>query len=157
MTAHRLPDITPLADSEFGFGLWPWAEGPLWRLDEPWTFRVQCPTTNRHWTFKIPSGYLFDKASIPSLFWGFPFGWTPDGLCTLPALEHDFLCDLLTGGSPWLKAALGGKLPNAPPPEVVHQHFETRLHEEGVRPFKATLMGLAVKAFGPQGTLRLFS
>jgi hypothetical protein len=76
--------------------------------------------------------------------------YLPDGLCLLPALEHDFLCDLLSGGSGWLEARLDG-LPGCPPAADVHEHFRLRLHECGVRPGKAEAMGRAVAALGPQG------
>lgn len=142
---HRVPNITPLRDADFGFGLLPWARGPLWRLEEDYTFKVAKAE------FTIPAGYEFDKASVPPFFWGFPFNYTPDGLCTVPALEHDFLCDLLTGGSYWLREKLGTPLPKCPPAWVVHEHFTTRLFLWGVRWSKARAMGSAVKAFGPQG------
>ena len=78
---------------------------------EPWEFTVDSGGTRERFT--IPVGYEFDKASVPPFFWGFPFNYTPDGLCTVPALEHDFLCDLHAGGSDWLRVRLT-PLPAAP-------------------------------------------
>lgn len=146
------PWIEPVRDADFGFGIWPWSKGPLWRLMEQWDFVVN----NNDWQgrFTIPRGYLFDKASIPPLFWS--FGYTPDGLCTVPALEHDFLCDLFQGGSPWLKDTLG-ILPVAPPAKVIHQHFRDALRRWGVRGFKEWTMWAGVRAFGPGGTFYLTS
>lgn len=147
------PDITCLRDAEFGFGLLPWAKGPMWQTEEEYTFKICTGIWPVERQFTIPAGYQFDKASIPPLFWGPPFNYTPDGLCVMPALEHDFLCDLLTGGSYWLVEKLGD-LPAAPPAWVVHRHFYYRLLQAGVRPSKAALMGRAVAAFGPQGWAR---
>lgn len=149
----HVPDITCLRDPEFGFGLLPWAKGPMWQLEEDYTFRLYKDIWPIDQVYTIPAGYQFDKASIPALFWGPPFNYTPDGLCVMPALEHDYLCDLLTGGSYWLVEHLGD-LPLAPPAWAVHCHFYRRLLQEGVRPRKAALMGRAVAAFGPQGWAR---
>jgi hypothetical protein len=151
----RTPNITPLRDASLAFGLWPWSQGPLWRLEESWEFEVVTsrngsgqPVTSQ--VFVIPAGYEFDKASIPSVFWGPPFNYTPDGLCTVPALEHDFLCDIFHGGSTWLRQQLG-ILPAAPPAAAIHRHFYDRLIAWGVRPSKAELMYSAVRNFGPGG------
>ena len=141
------PNITPLRDAQIGFGLWPWSKGPLWRLEEDWEFEA----AGRFFT--IPKGYQFDKASVPSFFWGAPFNYTPDGLCTVPALQHDFLCDLLLGGSEWLKEQLG-ELPKPLSPFDTHHSFYLALLEYGVRPSKAKTMYVAVKNFGPKGRLR---
>jgi hypothetical protein len=80
---NHTPDIIPIRDASIGFGLWPWSKGPLFRLVEPWEFTVDSGGTRERFT--IPSGYEFDKASVPPFFWGFPFNYTPDGLCTVPA------------------------------------------------------------------------
>lgn len=155
MRERRLPSIVPVRDASVGFGmvprlLFPWIKGPLWRLEENYLFELKSLQGGR---FCIPAGYEFDKASVPPLFWGPPFNYLPDGLCTVPALEHDFLCDLLSGGSPWLCLRLQG-LPECPEARMVHAHFLTRLLECGVRPGKARAMGRAVAAFGPGGWLR---
>jgi hypothetical protein len=121
---NHTPDIIPIRDASIGFGLWPWSKGPLFRLVEPWEFTVDSGGTRERFT--IPAGYEFDKASVPPFFWGFPFNYTPDGLCTVPALEHDFLCDLHAGGSEWLRVRLI-PLPAAPPTTVIHRHFYDRL------------------------------
>lgn len=150
--------ITPLRDASFGFGLLPrficrWVKGPLWRLDEDYTFTLavpRCMATCQARTFTIPAGYEFDKASIPPVFWGPPLNYTPDGLSIVPALEHDFLCDLLAGGSDWLRIKLV-ELPESPPAWMVHRHFHLRLLQSSVRPTKAAAMGRAVALFGPQG------
>lgn len=154
----RTPSITALRDNSLGYGFLPrglcrWVEGPLWCLDEDYTFTLAVPLCLTQCTpaiYTIPAGYEFDKASIPPLFWGPPLGYLPDGLCTLPALEHDYLCDLLTGGSDWLRSHLG-ELPPSPPAWMVHLHFRRRLHLAKVRYLKAEIMGRTVQAWGPQG------
>lgn len=152
------PDIEPIRDA--GLGLF--GQAPLFRLEAPWKFELAIGLEQFHrlpltmgLRFTIPAGYEFDKASIPRVFWGPPLNYLPDGLCTVPALEHDFLCDLLTGGSEWLRKQYAeGKLPVAPPAWAVHEHFRRRLHEAGVRSTKAEAMGRAVAWFGPGGRLR---
>lgn len=147
------PLTSAIRDADLFFGIWPWAKGPLFRLDENWSFPFWDGT--RYQTLTIPEGYEFDKASIPPMFWGTPFNYTPDGLCTVPALEHDFLCDLLTGGSLWLKEHMGvTKLPKITSTTLVHQHLYRRLLEYGVRPSKAKAMWEAVRKFGPGSWLR---
>ncbi len=153
-----MPPLLPLRDASLGFGLLPRClfrrvRGPLWRLGEDYVFTLaarRCTSACGPVTFRIPRGYEFDKASIPPLLWGPPFNYLPDGLCVLPALEHDFLCDLLQGGSAWLRNKLV-VMPDCPPARLVHEHFRLRLHECGVRFTKAEAMGRAVAAFGPQG------
>lgn len=154
----RVPIIIPIRDASLGFGLLPrwlcrWVRGPLWRLEENYHFHLagrRCGAPCGIWHFYIPRGYEFDKASIPPVLWGTPFNYLPDGLCLMPALEHDFLCDLLAGGSDWLANELGW-VPSAPPARMVHEHFRVRLHECGVRRTKAEAMGQTVAALGPQG------
>ncbi len=145
----RTPDIIPLRDASFGFGLWPWSRGPLWRLAEDWSF-VVVSGTSPPLPFTIPAGYEFDKASVPSVLWGFPFNYTPDGLCTVPALENDFLCVLRGGGWVWL-GGRRGRVPAAPAAGVIHRHFYDKLLLWGVRPAKARAMWEAVRLFGPGG------
>ena len=144
--------IVPVRDAGFGFGLWPWAKGPLWRITRAHGFVMKVEGF-KQW-YMIPAGYEFDKASVPAVFWGFPFGYTPDGLATIPALEHDFLCDLLTGGSDWLRERLELDDLVVPPAALVHRYFEQRLLADGVRPGKAKVMGRAVRWFGPGGKFR---
>ncbi len=102
--------------------------------------------------FVIPVGYVFDRASVP-MFLSL-LGFTRDGFAEVPALEHDYLCDLWDGASPWLKQALGGVLPPYPPAQFIHCHFHQRLMQEGMRPCKANLMYNAVAYFGPGGFAR---
>lgn len=143
----RHPDIIPIRDASVGFGIWPWSKGPLWRCTSGWRFDVNGVE------YCIPAGYEFDKASIPALLWGPPFNYIPDGLCTVPALEHDFLCDIYNGGSRWLQIRIG-YIPKAPSATQIHHHFFKRLIEEGVRPSKAEAMFQAVDKLGPGGKLR---
>lgn len=158
MSPLRAPIISPVRDASIGFGLLPrclcrWVRGPLWQLEEDYTFTLAarlCMEGCKPASFIIPAGYQFDKASVPPLFWGPPFNYLPDGLCTVAALEHDFLCDLLGGGSDWLRKALVA-LPECPPPAMVHEHFRLRLRASGVRRSKAEAMGRTVAAFGPRG------
>jgi len=151
------PRVTAIRSASVGYGLWPWSKGPLWRLEEPWAFQVlmerQPSGAAKVRGFTIPKGYEFDKASIPSILWGFPLNYTPDGPCAVPALEHDFLCDLYTGGSAWLKERLG-ELPPSPSAEVIHRHFYDRLLQWKERPSKARTMYMAVRNFGPGGRAR---
>lgn len=148
-----MPLIRPVRDSSFGFGFLPrigplktWIQGPLFELVPTHRFRVNNGGFDRE--YEIPAGYLFDKASVPALAWS--FGYTPDGLCTVGALEHDFLCDLLAGGSAWLREHLG-EIPPAPPPAVIHRHFHLALQAWGVRGSKAKVMYKGVDWFGPGG------
>lgn len=143
------PDIEPISDADFGFGFWPGRKGPKWELQPYWDFEVNNGGFKK--TYRIPAGYIFDKASVPVYFW--VLGYTPDGLCTVPALEHDFLCDLLAGGSPWLLEQLG-EIPEAPPAQVVHRHFYDQLVKWGMRPSKAQVMWAGVRNFGPGGYMR---
>jgi len=143
------PDIEPIKDADFGFGLWPWSRGPMWELLETWAFTVDNGGFAR--VYEIPAGYQFDKASVPAFFWS--LGYTPDGLCTVPALEHDFLCDIYSGGSAWLRDKLG-VIPLAPPAQVIHRHFYDQLVRWGMRPSKARVMWEGVRNFGPGGRLR---
>lgn len=148
-----VPDIHPLRDASFGFGVLPWAVGPLWELQEDWKFVVRNGGFEAEYV--IPAGYQFDKASIPTAFWGFPLNYTPDGLCTVPALEHDFLCDLFAGGSEWLRGALADEYPaSCPPAPIIHRHFYFALLTWGVRIRKARVFWAAVRNFGPGGRLR---
>lgn len=147
------PNIISLRDPDFGYGIWPWAKGPQWMTKEPHRFTL-LTSGYTHLEYQIPDGYIFNKASTPPVFWGPPFNYMPDGLCTIPALEHDFLCDLLTGSSDWLKSVFHGDLPKAPPAQAVHEHFRLQLHRYGVRSTKADTWGKLVALFGPKGKLR---
>ncbi len=155
---NRAPVITALRDASLGFGLLPrflfwWVRGPVWRLEDSYVFMLagpRCTSRCGAVIFKIPAGYEFNKASVPPVLWGPPLNYLPDGLCTIPALEHDYLCDLLTGGSEWLRNELG-VLPECPPAAMVHEHFRLRLHQCRVRRGKAEAMGRTVAALGPKG------
>lgn len=146
----RTPRIRALRDADFGYGILPWARGPLFELLEIHDFTVQTAMGLRR--FRIPQGYRFNKASTPPLLWGPPFRLVPDGLCTVPSLEHDFLCDILLGGSEWLRLRLPAEMLEPLPVAQVHDYFERRLMAFGMRPFRARAWGLAVKCVGP-GTL----
>ncbi len=154
MCKLRTPWIEARREADFGFGILPWAAGPMWELCEAiYSFHLLVPGYE-DWWYHAYAGYWFNKASIPPWFWGFPFGWIPDGLCTVPALGHDLLCDYLTGGSYWLREKHGGVLPPVPPAWVIHEHFYRSLLLWGVKPRKAWLMWVAVAAFGPGGWAR---
>ncbi len=147
-TEFKHPWVEAVRDPDPFWPLWPGSEGPKWELQEDHQFTLAfCPSR----IYKIPKGYVYDKASVPPIFWGFPFYYMPDGTCSLAALEHDFLCDILTGGSPWLQEQLGGVLPDPPEAWEVHLHFRTRLYQCHTRFSKAETMGNAVAAFGPKG------
>lgn len=143
------PDITPIRNPGLLFGK------PKYRLDKAWRFTVSWETEDGQGdctTYTIPAGYEFDGASVPRMFWGFPFGYTPDGVHRAAALEHDFLCDLgmkHKDFTDWY--AKRRKLPPPPlPPAVVHAHFARRLKELGLRKGQVWTMGNAVKLFGPR-------
>lgn len=142
------PRIAALRDASIGYGMLPWADGPLWELVENYSFTLVVAGDAAP-CYHIPAGYQFNKASVPPLLWGPPFGYLPDGLCTVPALEHDYLCDIITGGSAWLRDRVPSWMLSPPPVAAVHEHFERRLVQFGVRPGKARAMGLAVKILGP--------
>lgn len=144
------PSLQPIRDPAFLFWLRPGSKGPLFRLRSPWKFTVNFDGFNQEYV--IPVGYEFDKASIPPQFWS--LGLLPDGLCTVPAMVHDFLCDLYNGGSEWLRVAVGGVLPPAPPASIIHRNFYNMLQAEGVHPLRCKVMYAAVLLFGPGGLLR---
>lgn len=147
------PKDRAIRDPGLFFGLWPWAKGPEWEMEEEHRFRILVPDY-KHLRYRIPVGYRYNKASTPSLLWGPPFNYLPDGHARVPSLEHDFLCDLLLGGSDWLKAQFDGVLPRVPPAEVVHEHFRRQMLRYGVRPSKAKAWHTAVAMVGPKGKLR---
>ncbi len=141
----RQPDIVPLKNAGLFFGK------PLYRLRETWTFEVE--TDYGTFSFCIPASYQFDAASVPRLFWGFPFGYTPDGVHRAAALEHDFLCDLGLKQHKfmeWYALKVQGNIPKALPPPDVHRHFFNKLKKYGLRPSQAFVMGTAVRLFGPK-------
>lgn len=148
------PVIIPVRDAQPFAGLWPWSKPAQWRLEEPWPIVVDSPDFKANYT--IPAGYLFDGQSVPGILHGFPFYYGPTGVGMRGGLEHDFLCDLFNGGSAWLKDKFGGMLPKAPPAPVIHAHYQKILLEDGQRPNKAKLSGLAVSMFGPGGKLRFW-
>ncbi len=150
------PRLRALRNAELGYGLLPWAKGPLWETEEVHEFALLVPGYT-HLKYRIPLKYQFNKASTPALLWGPPFNYTPDGTATVPSLEHDFLCDLLTGGSEWLKTQFPDGLPRVPPADVVHEHFRMSLHLYGTRPSQADAWGKAVALLGPKGRLRFWS
>jgi hypothetical protein len=147
---RRTPTITALRDPGSFFGILPFIKGPLFLLEEDWTFQFWDGT--RYHSMLVPEGYQFDKASIPPVLWGPPFNFLPDGLCTVPSLEHDLLCNLYHGGSPWLHERI-----DPPPPltaKAIHAHFYYRLLEYNMSPTKARLMWEGVRKFGPGSWLR---
>ena len=146
------PDIVPIRDADPFFGFWPWAKGPMWRLDGAYGFTVNKGGFCHQYV--IPDGYEFDGQSVPGVFHGFPFYYGPAGVGMRAGLIHDFLCDLYAGGSPWLRKALGGQLPPAPPPEIIHAVYRDIQLADNQRPSKAKATWLAVAAFGPGGKLR---
>lgn len=137
----RQPQIAALRNPGFLWGK------PLYSLETEWTFEVQ-----GHGAFTIPLGYQFDGASVPSCFWGFPFGYTPFGVHIGAAVEHDFLCDIGLKPRAFVDWMTSRKIPipKPVPPAVAHAHFYRRLQEDGLRPSQAWTMGKAVQLFGPR-------
>lgn len=142
------PRITPIRDASFWFGIWPWAKSALFELQEDYTFTVEHEGVVH--SFTIPSGYQYDRASVPKPLWS--FGFTPDGLCEIPALHHDYLCDWFNGGSDWLRSKV--TTPHLLPAQVIHRHFYDELLRWNMNPAKALAMWKAVRNFGPGGYLR---
>jgi hypothetical protein len=149
------PLIIPIRDADFGYGLLPWAKGPEWESVDPHKFTL-VDSTGKSWDFEIPGRYRFNKASTPPILWGPPFNYTPDGICTKRSLEHDFLCDILIGGSEWLKAQYGGSLPSIPPAAEIHRYFQNGIIEDGMREGRAKAWGRMVSWFGPKGKLKFW-
>jgi len=52
--------------------------------------------------FEVPSGFLTDYASIPSIFWNIP-GFDPEGPAKFPAVLHDYLYSI-RGFGPYFKS-----------------------------------------------------
>lgn len=146
----RQPQTICLRNADPLFGIWPWSRGPLWRMVEEWSFDFWDGSRWLHLT--IPSSYEFDKASVPPILWGPPMNYTPDGIHSAAALEHDFLCDILNGGSDWLRKQIG-ELPKVTAPEV-HAHFYHRMIAYGMRPSQAQTFYAGVRRLGPGGTWR---
>lgn len=149
---HPQPVIVPIRDAQPFAGLWPWSRTAAWRLVEPYTFQLE--HGGLILTYTIPAGYEFDGQSVPGLLHGFPLYYGPAGVGMRAGLVHDFLCDLFTGGSPWLREQLGGTLPPIPPAQVIHDTYKRIQLEDGQRPGKARTTHLAVSLFGPGGKLR---
>lgn len=149
-TADDYPDIRPVRDAEVS--LLPWAKGPVWELRKPWSFTVNYG--GKSWSYTIPAGFMFDGQSVPSIFHGFPLEYGPAGVGMRAGLEHDLLCWLYEGGSPWLLEQYGGKLPEPPPIAAIHDHYRRVQLEDGQRPRKAWATWLAVVLFGPGGKAR---
>ena len=150
---HPQPKVTPVRDAQPFFGLWPWSKGPQWRLDEEYSFDLEFDGIV--FTYTIPAGYLFDGQSVPGLLHGFPFHYGPAGVGFRAALVHDFLCDLLNGGSEWLREKLQ-PYPPVPPAQVVHDTYKRLQLEDGQRASKVALTHKAVSWFGPKGKLRFW-
>jgi hypothetical protein len=54
-------------------------------------FEVDFECNKECYSFTIPEGFITDGASIPDIFWGFPFYFTPFQGKTLPAaVVHDY-------------------------------------------------------------------
>ena len=144
------PYIRPLSDAQAS--LLPWAKGPTWILLADWLFTVE--QQGQEWNYRIPAGFCFDGQSIPSLFHGWPFHYTPEGVGMRAGLEHDWLCWLYQGGSTWMKEQFPEGLPKPPPVQVIHDHYRAVQLKDGQRPAKVFMTGWAVKLFGPGGYLR---
>jgi hypothetical protein len=144
------PYIRPVSDA--AASLLPWSKGPVWVLLEAWSFTVI--GKEREWHYTIPAGVCFDGQSIPMIFHGWPLHYGPEGVGMRAGLQHDWLCWLLQGGSPWMREQFPDGLPEHPPAQVIHDHYRLVQLEDGQRPRKAFFTGWAVKLFGPGGYLR---
>jgi hypothetical protein len=144
------PDIEPIKDADFLFGIWPWARGPMWELQEPWAFTVDNGGFKAD--YHIPEGYRFDKASVPSLL--LEHSDSPRTVfARLPPWSTTSSATCIHGGSEWLQERLG-KMPESPPAQVIHRHFYDKLVLWGMRPAKARIMWEGVRNFGPGGRMR---
>jgi len=120
------------------------AQGPLARLDERFPFHA---CGKELW---IPAGYEWNGNSVPFFLWGWPFHYMPFGLNVASSLVHDFLCDIGTGGSDWLRATMGDAYPAPLPSAEVHWDFYQRNLAWGMPRRKAQLWYQAVRTFGPR-------
>lgn len=151
MNGHY-PSLIPIRDPDPLFGVWPWSQGPMWRLDGAYAFTV-CKEEFQQ-EYVIPDGYEFDGQSVPGVLHGFPFYYGPAGVGMRAGLIHDFLCDLYQGGSDWLRVHLGHPLPPCPPAQTIHAVYYDIQLADNQRPAKAKATWLAVSLFGPGGRLR---
>jgi hypothetical protein len=152
----RQPVITPIRDAQPFAGLWPWSKPAQWCLDEPYSFTVEAPEHDFYHSYVIPVGYKFDGQSVPGILHGWPLYYGPAGVGMRAGLVHDFLCDLYSGGSEWLRERFGGMMPPVPPPAVIHETYKRIQLEDGQRPSKAKVTHAAVALFGPGGKLRFW-
>lgn len=152
-TDLKQPNIKPIRNAEFGFGFIPGKRGPLYQNQEDWIFVVDMGNGCLR-GFTIPAGYIFNAASVPPCLWGWPFGYTPDGVHRAAAMEHDYLCDLGIKGTSFrfnMILQLGIKrIPECVPHKVAHKHFHLRMAEYGMRSAQVTLFAWAVRNFGPR-------
>lgn len=59
-----------------------------WYLEN--TIDVSIRTSNHHYEFSIPYGYLTDGATVPRIMWSFVPLWDE---CTSAVVIHDYLCN----------------------------------------------------------------
>ncbi|HEY1083712.1 MAG TPA: DUF1353 domain-containing protein [Prosthecobacter sp.] len=140
MSRVRLPQLSVLRNPGFL-----WGKG-VYALEQEWHFEVA-----GYGKFIVPLGYEFDGASIPRILWS-ATGYTPYGLHIGAAVEHDYLCDIGSKTTAFLKWMTARQLPipQAVPSAVAHEHFYQRCLADGVRPSQAWTMGQTVKIFGPR-------
>jgi len=82
--------LTPVPIVTKGQSFWTrmknWAfAARTWRVAEDWC--IDLHIGSRYVTVFIPSGFIFDGASIPRMFWGL---LSPTGVLLIPGLIHDY-------------------------------------------------------------------
>jgi len=147
------PNARPVRNADLFFPFWPKSKGPLYENLTPWVFDVNM-NNGTFRTFEIPAGYIFNGASVPPCLWGFPFGYTPDGVHRAAAMEHDFLCDLGLRPDSFADMMMCDfgiiPIPDPVPHHIAHQHFRARMKEYGMRETQVEAFGWAVKLLGPR-------
>ena len=82
-----MPVVRPLPidtkDAGYLKALWIWLfTVRRWLLTEDWHFTLK---SGRE--IKVPSGFIFDGASVPKIFW---FLLSPTGILLIPGILHDY-------------------------------------------------------------------
>ena len=104
-------------------------------LDDGRSMKLNMPVTfidHRHCRWIAPAGSVIDGASIPRFFWRF-IGGPFSGRYRRASVIHDVYCVTRSMPSP-----------------RVHAMFYAAMRADGVGAFKAGLMWLAVRLFGPR-------
>ncbi len=99
-------------------------------VESPVTFVVNYGS-KLHESFNIPKGYRTDGYSIPA-----PFGFIVEKESVVPALLHDFMCEVANVNNSYSMRKKADKI------------FKAFLKQEGVSGFKTFIMYTAVRLYG---------